>query len=97
MTTSVRRLDGLDRLRFRDLQITQDIRASHSLERVTILQLAARIEERLELRLQWFTDDPINSLGGLTAAELLALGQGEQVKHFLRRIIYCDHQHASIY
>ncbi|MBB5357456.1 hypothetical protein HDE76_000638 [Rhodanobacter sp. ANJX3] len=96
MTTSVRRLDGLHRL-FQDLQLKEDIQPSHSRERVTILQLAARVEESLELRSQWFTDDRIDSLGGLTAAELVALGQGEQVKQFLHRIIYCDRQRAPIY
>jgi hypothetical protein len=48
-----------------------------------IMDLAAQLEEDHRTRVQWYIDDPIDALGGQTAAELVARGRGNQVIGFL--------------
>jgi hypothetical protein len=62
----------------------------HSDERALIINLATRIEMDNRRCLEWYTGDPIVSLGGLTAAELVSLGRGTKVISFLRRVEYLD-------
>jgi len=97
MTTPVRRSAELHPMA-RKNQLIPELACSHrATDRTSIMQLAALIEQSAERRLQWFTDDPIDSLGGRTAAELVALNRGHQVKMFLHQIIYSDGQRLPIY
>lgn len=97
MTTSVRRSAELHHVAAKILHMPTGAPLLPEKESAAIMRLAAQIEQSFECRLRWFTDDPIDSLGGLTAAELIALGRGDQVRMFLHRIIYPDGQGLLIY
>lgn len=62
----------------------------HRGDRDQIIGLASRIEAERHRRLEWYTDDPIYSLGRLTAAELVSIGKGGLVVRFLNGIEYLD-------
>lgn len=53
---------------------------------IAVIKEAARIEPDAMDLLRWYMEDPINSLGGRTAEELVASGHGELVVRFLRHI-----------
>jgi len=53
---------------------------------IAVIYEAARIEPDAINLLRWYVEDPINSLGGRTAEQLVASGHGELVVRFLRRI-----------
>lgn len=48
-----------------------------------IMELASRIEASRSRCLQWYIEDPIDVLGGFTAAELVAMGNAREVLGFL--------------
>jgi hypothetical protein len=58
-----------------------------SLLRAHILALATRLARSEAEALAWFHDECILRCGQMTAAELLAIGQGEQALQFLLDIV----------
>jgi hypothetical protein len=53
---------------------------------IAVIHEAARIEPDAMTLLRWYVEDPIVSLGGRTAGQLVSSGHGELVVRFLRRI-----------
>lgn len=53
---------------------------------IAVIHEAARVEPDAINLLRWYVEDPINSLGGRTAEQLVASGHGELVVRFLRHI-----------
>ena len=53
---------------------------------IAVINEASRIEPDSATLLRWYVEDPIESLGRRTAAQLVTSGQGELVVRFLRRI-----------
>jgi hypothetical protein len=53
---------------------------------IAVINEAARIEPDSMNLLRWYAEDPIDSLGGRTAEQLVASGHGELVVRFLRHI-----------
>lgn len=97
MTTPARRSAEIHPIARKNSLIPQRTGSPRERDRTTIMQLAAFIETSAERRLRWFTDDSIDSLGGKTAAELVALNRGDEVKTFLHQIIHSDAQRLPIY
>jgi hypothetical protein len=56
-------------------------------EWLEVIEEASQIELDPQVVLRWYVEDPIASLGGLTAAELVASGGSQQVIAFLRDIL----------
>lgn len=58
------------------------------INRMTMIVIteAAYIESSPVSLLRWYAEDPIASLGGRTACQLVTSGQGKLVVRFLRRI-----------
>lgn len=52
----------------------------------TILKLAISIEPDVLEVVRWFADDPIFTLGGCTAKDLVASGRGQSVVSFLHKV-----------
>lgn len=61
-------------------------RSDHQDLSTEILQLAVRLAGTRNAALAWFFEDPICLLDSLTAAELVAQGQGQAVLSFLAEI-----------
>ena len=55
-----------------------------------IVKLATRLEADTGRCIRWYIEDPIDALGGRTAAELVACGQGKQVLGFLYHAAWCE-------
>lgn len=53
---------------------------------IAVINEATRIEPDAMNLLRWYVEDPIDSLGGRTAEQLVSSGQGELVVRFLRHI-----------
>lgn len=53
---------------------------------IAVINEAARIEPGAMNLLRWYVEDPIASLGGRTAEQLVSSGHGELVVRFLRHI-----------
>ncbi|HEX7816663.1 hypothetical protein [Dyella sp.] len=53
---------------------------------IAVIHEAARIEPDVINLLRWYVEDPIDSLGGRTAEQLVASGHGQLVVRFLRHI-----------
>jgi hypothetical protein len=53
---------------------------------LAVINEAARIEPDAINLLRWYGEDPIESLGGRTAEQLVSSGHGELVVRFLRHI-----------
>ncbi len=53
---------------------------------IAVIREAARIEPDAISLLRWYVEDPIDSLGGRTAEQLVTSGHGELVVRFLRHI-----------
>jgi hypothetical protein len=52
-----------------------------------IRRLAMQIEPDRRRLIEWWNEDGIEELAGLTSAQLLALGEERRVEDFLREII----------
>lgn len=57
---------------------------------IAVIHEAARLEPDSLSMLRWYTEDPIESLGGRTACQLIMSGHGELVVRFLRHIARAD-------
>jgi hypothetical protein len=55
-----------------------------------IMKLATRLEVEHARCIRWYVEDPIEALGGRTAAELVASGKGKQVIGFLYHASWCE-------
>lgn len=53
---------------------------------IAVINEAAHIEPDSINLLRWYAEDPIDSLGGRTAEQLVVSGHGELVVRFLRHI-----------
>lgn len=57
---------------------------------MAVINEAARIESNSVSLLRWYAEDPIASLGGRTAFQLVMSGHGKLVVRFLRHIRESD-------
>ena len=57
---------------------------------MAVINEAARIESNSVSLLRWYAEDPIASLGGRTACQLVMSGHGKLVVRFLRHIRETD-------
>jgi len=65
---------------------TESLEATENAIPANILKLAGSIEADLSGVMAWFAEDPIFSLGGRTAKDLVADGKDKAVVNFLRKI-----------